>query len=83
MGLHTLALTLRVVLRRAAVWAVRLARPDCQSRRPLVGFSDKVTLGELGQIIESRDEVMRVRFFDQANDAPQPVHGEIYLQGAC
>ena len=35
-----------------------LAKPQ-----PLVGFNDKVTLGELGKIIESREAVMRVQFF--------------------
>jgi hypothetical protein len=48
----------------------------------LVGFSDKVVLGSLGQIIESRDEVMRVWFSRYPANTPHHVHGEIYLHGA-
>ena len=80
-GSGTLALTLLLffaVPRSGQLpWRGPIVNPE-----PLVGFSDKVTLGELGQIIESRDEVMRVEFYDALNDAPQPVRGEIYLQGA-
>ena len=47
-----------------------------------MGFSDKVTLGELGEIIESRSEVMRVQFSDYLTGKPYPMHGEIYLRGA-
>jgi transglutaminase-like putative cysteine protease len=47
-----------------------------------VGFSDKVNLGEFGQIIENPGEVMRIRFYDQDNGAPYDVRGAIYLRGA-
>ena len=47
-----------------------------------VGFSDKVDLGEFGQIMENPGEVMRIRFFDQDNGAPYNVCGAIYLRGA-
>ncbi|MGA2796661.1 MAG: DUF3488 and transglutaminase-like domain-containing protein [Thermoguttaceae bacterium] len=47
-----------------------------------VGFSDKVDLGEFGQIIENPGEVMRIRFYDQDNGAPYDVRGAIYLRGA-
>ncbi len=50
--------------------------------RQTVGFSDKVDLGEFGQIIENPGEVMRIRFYDQDNGAPYNVHGAIYLRGA-
>ena len=40
------------------------------------------TLGELGQIIESREAVMQVRFYRYPGQTPQPIHGDIYLQGA-
>ena len=50
--------------------------------QPVVGFNETVTLGQLGQMIESRDEVMRVRFSDYITEAPEPRLGEIYLQGA-
>ena len=81
MGLYTLAFTLLLFFAvprfEQFAWRGPIVNPQ-----PLVGFSDKVKLGELGQIIESADEVMRVRFFDYYTGAPQPVHGEIYLQGA-
>jgi len=81
MGVHTLALTL--VLFFAVPRFGQLAwRGPVVHPQSLVGFSDTVELGELGQIIESRDEVMRVRFRGYPDDAPQPVHGEIYLRGA-
>jgi protein-glutamine gamma-glutamyltransferase len=48
-----------------------------------VGFSDRVNLGEFGQIIENPGEVMRIRFYDQDNGAPYKVHGAIYLRGAA
>jgi hypothetical protein len=46
-----------------------------------VGFNDQVTLGELGQIIESPSEVMRVRFFKGDTENPYSTSGEIYLYG--
>ena len=81
MGLHTLALSLVLffaVPRFGQVgWRGPLARPQ-----PLVGFTDKVQLGQLGSIITSRDKVMEVAFFRRSGDVPQPLHGEVYLQGA-
>lgn len=50
--------------------------------RSSVGFSDKVTLGELGKIIENRQEVLRIHFLDEATRQPYKVHGEVYLRGA-
>jgi protein-glutamine gamma-glutamyltransferase len=47
-----------------------------------VGFNDKVNLGEFGRIIENPDEVMRIRFFNNADNTPYVVHGAIYLRGA-
>ena len=81
MGLHTLALAVVLFfgVPRFAHFSWRGAIANPQS---LVGFSDTVKLGTLGQIIESRDEVMRVRFFNQRTGAPQPIQSEIYLQGA-
>jgi protein-glutamine gamma-glutamyltransferase len=46
-----------------------------------VGFNDQVTLGEMGQIIESPSEVMRIRFFKGKSDVPYPTSGEIYVYG--
>ncbi|MHB1035792.1 MAG: transglutaminase TgpA family protein [Pirellulales bacterium] len=48
----------------------------------LVGFSEKIVLGELGEIAESPEEVMRVRFFDDKTDQPYPVRGEPLFRGS-
>ena len=81
MGLHTMALTLVLffaVPRFGQVaWRGPIAKPQT-----LVGFTDKVTLGELGKIIESRDAVMQVGSSSDDNDTPQPLNGDVYLQGA-
>ncbi len=47
-----------------------------------VGFSDEVTLGSLGHVVENPQEVMRVRFVNHGDDSLYPVLGEIYLRGA-
>lgn len=81
MGLATL------VLAGVAFFTMpRLGRPAWRSSivapRHLVGYSQKVELGELGEIIEDPHEVMRVRFIDPATDDIYPVRGDIYLHGA-
>lgn len=48
----------------------------------MVGFSDKVTLGELGKIIEDPAEVLRMSLVNPATGRPYPVRGEVYLRGA-
>lgn len=50
--------------------------------RRAVGFSGNVTLGELGEIIENPQEVMRVEFYRFNKDERYPVGGGIYLRGA-
>ncbi len=57
-------------------WSGGFAQP-----KATVGFNDQVTLGEMGQIIESPSEVMRIRFFKGKTDTPYPTSGEIYLYG--
>ncbi len=51
------------------------------SLRYTVGFSDKVTLGELGKVIQSPEEVLRIVFHDVAGKDPYSVEGSIYLRG--
>jgi protein-glutamine gamma-glutamyltransferase len=58
-------------------WQGTITQPN-----PLVGFTDDVQLGELGQIVENRTEVLQVKFLNDSDDASQQLHGEIYLQGA-
>lgn len=47
-----------------------------------VGFSDEVSLGALGSVVENPEEVMRVRFVEHAQEKHYPVYGEVYLRGA-
>ncbi len=55
--------------------------PQLEARR-VVGYTDTITLGELGQIIESPQEVLRIRFLDAENDEPYRVTlPEVYLHG--
>jgi len=46
-----------------------------------VGFSRKVTLGELGSIIQNPQEVLRIRFSDGSTGAPYRVAAPVYLRG--
>lgn len=39
----------------------------------VTGFTDEVQLGEIGQILESNDRVLEVRFFDADSDEPLDV----------
>ncbi len=50
--------------------------------RTSVGFHDKVTLGELGRIIQNPQEVLRLALVDDATGAPHPAVPEVYLRGA-
>jgi protein-glutamine gamma-glutamyltransferase len=82
MSASTLAMTLVLffAVPRFGQFPWRGAIAQSQS---LVGYTDEVKLGELGQIIENRAGVMQVRFFDKADDeTPLKLSGDIYLQGA-
>ena len=50
--------------------------------RHVVGFSDKVALGEIGTIIESREEVMRLWLADAKTGLPYRHGRSLYLRGA-
>ena len=52
------------------------------SLRRSVGFSDQVTLGELGMIIENPEQVLQVRFVDPGTGQRYPVQGDVFLRGA-
>lgn len=43
---------------------------DIRGNRSTTGFSTTVTLGHLGQILESNDKVFELRLFDDDSDAP-------------
>lgn len=49
--------------------------------RRTVGFSGTMTLGELGEIIENPQEVMRIQFFEPDSDKHHAVAGGVYLRG--
>ena len=80
-GVGTLVLTLVIFFT-----VPRLGHPAWRgvlpSPRSTVGFSDTVTLGQLGEILESREEVMRVQLTYAATNQPYPVQSEFYLRGA-
>jgi hypothetical protein len=55
---------------------------DSQRSVAIVGFNDQIKLGGLGETIESREEVMRVRLLDAASRQPYLLRTpEIYLRG--
>jgi len=41
--------------------------------RPLTGFTEQVTLGDMGEILENDDLVLQVELFDDASNAPIPL----------
>lgn len=79
-GAGTLGLTLVIFFTVPRLgqpaWRVAAVTP-----RSVVGFSDKVTLGEMGEILESRDEVMRIQLIDPATGRLLPALDELYLRG--
>ena len=50
--------------------------------KQIVGFDDQITLGELGTLLESRDDVMQVRLIFKDRDRPVPPLESLYLRGA-
>jgi transglutaminase-like putative cysteine protease len=48
----------------------------------MVGFSDVVTLGALGSVIENPQEVLTAEFRDPDTDEPYQVAGGVYFRGA-
>jgi len=79
MGFGTLALTL-VIFFTLPRWGHHPWRGATSGARHTVGFSESVTLGELGTILESPEEVLRIQFSDYSTDLPYRV-GEVYLRG--
>ena len=80
-GAATLGLTLLLFCTVPRLGRTAWRGPNILTKH-LVGFSDKVTLGELGQIIESPDEVMRIWLVDASTGRPYAAPSEIYLRGA-
>jgi transglutaminase-like putative cysteine protease len=80
LGLGTLVLTavifISVPRRGHSAWRGALLTP-----RTIVGFNDAVTLGQLGLILESREEVMRVHLTDYRSGQLLPVQPQLYLRG--
>lgn len=68
----------------AVVWFLGLPRPGKKGPwRPsgvigytAVGFSESVTLGQLGEVYENPEEVMRVSFYDDATNEPYRIGGD-------
>ena len=49
----------------------------------VTGFSEEVSLGRMGRILQSDAEVLRVTFKDAENERPFVVNGECYLRGTA
>jgi len=47
-----------------------------------VGFNAQITLGGLGQTIESPEEVMQLKLIDPATDQVYPMSDDVYLRGS-
>ncbi|HYW80900.1 MAG TPA: DUF3488 and transglutaminase-like domain-containing protein [Thermoguttaceae bacterium] len=81
-GLATLGLTLLIFLTVPRLGRTAWRGPNVIAKH-VVGFSDSVTLGELGEIIENPEEVMRVSLVDATTSQPYPLRSaELYLRGA-
>jgi transglutaminase-like putative cysteine protease len=48
--------------------------------RASVGFTNNVTLGDMGKVIQNPEEVLKIWF--TRDGQPYPVQGEVYLRGA-
>ncbi len=81
MGLGTVALTL-VLFATVPRLGHTAWRGAVVGQRQTVGFSDTVSLGELGTIIESREEVLRLQLLDPQTEKPIKAGDELYLRGA-
>lgn len=81
MGLYTLGLTsffFIVVPRTGGMhWT-----DQAGEMRHTVGFTDKVTLGEMGEIIENPEEVMQIRFLDRDTGQPYELREVPLLRGS-
>jgi len=64
---------------------LRLSAWHGESRQVLatVGFNDQITLGGLGETIESRQEVMQLKLLDKASGEVYPLQNEVYLRGSA
>jgi hypothetical protein len=59
-------------------------RGDSSRKISVVGFNDKIELGGLGEMMESREEVMRVRLLDASTRQPYQLQTpEIYIRGTA
>ncbi len=61
---------------RGAAWRGLMTLPV-----RMVGFTERVRLGELGRIIQSPQEVLRIRFRYPGTETTYPVEGSVYLRG--
>lgn len=80
MGLITLVTTVAVFFllpRHEAIW-----KRHHPQRQRLVGFTEDVSLDDLGPILESRETVMRVSFTDYVQGRPYVLWSEPYFRGA-
>jgi hypothetical protein len=81
MGLYTLGLTTFLFIVVPRTGGMQWGEQPSETHHT-VGFTDKVTLGEMGEIIENPEEVMQVRFFDHATDEPYRLTEVPLLRGS-
>mgnify|MGYP002622826665 CR=1 FL=1 len=77
--LVSLAITTLFFLLIPRVWVSRVQLFDnspLAGTRPLTGFTEQVTLGDMGEILESDDLVLEIELFDEATR--QPIDTEDY-----
>jgi len=81
LGLGTVALTVVLFLTvprlGQSAWRGAFTRT-----RHVIGFSPEITLGELGEILQSREEVLRLSLSEPRSEAPYRVRGDLYLRGS-
>lgn len=81
MGLGTLALTVLLFFTVPRLGSSAWRGANVAPRR-VVGFSDRVYLGEMGEILQSYQEVMRLELIDPETGRHYPRQPEIYVRGA-
>ena len=57
-------------------------RGGSSGNQRLVGFSQEVSLNDIGRVLESPETVMRVQYVMDATDEPYEISGDFYLRGS-
>ncbi len=61
----------------------RAFRGSATQAQPVVGFNQSIALGQLGELLESRQEVLQLKLYtDSAEKNLYPLREDVYLRGA-